>query len=94
MTPERKKDIPSIDLDNTLASATEFTGMLPAIAAHNDPEALSAAMDVPAPVIAAREDPAHSPLQYGSEHPYGERNRPRTTPDGRPATAPAPSRRD
>ena len=94
MTPERDSSTHYTNLDENLVSATECTGMLPAIAAHNDPEALAAAMEVPAPVIAAREDPAHSPLQYGSGHPYGAHNPPTTTPAARPARAPGPSRRD
>lgn len=89
MTPEREFDL---QLENNLASATEFTGMLPAIATHNDPEALAAAMDVPAPVIAAREDPAHSPLTNGNAHPYDARSRQKTTPGARPAKAPGPYR--
>ena len=91
MTPERDIDMA---MENNLASATEFTGMLPAIATHNDHEALAAAMDVPAPVIAAREDPAHSPLLYGNEHLCDGHNRQKTTPGNRPAKAPGPSRRD
>ena len=91
MTPERDIDMA---MENNLASATEFTGMLPAIATHNDPEALAAAMDVPAPVIAAREDPAHSPLLYGNEHLCDGHNRQKTIPGNRPAKAPGPSRRD
>lgn len=90
MTPERDFDL---QMENNLASATEFTGMLPAIATHNDPEALAAAMDVPANVIAAREGPAHSPLQYGNEHLCDAHNRQKTTPGCRPAKAPGPSRR-
>jgi len=91
MTPEREIDL---EMENDLASATEFTGMLPAIATHNDPEALAAAMDVPANVIAAREDPAHSPLLYGNEHLCDGHNPLKTTPGNRPAKAPGPSRRD
>lgn len=41
-----------------LASATEFTGMLPAIASEDNPD-LAAMTDVPAPVC---ENPAQSPL--------------------------------
>ena len=91
MTPERDFDL---QRENDLASATEFTGMLPAIATHNDPEALAAAMDVPAPVIAAQEDPTHSPLLYGNERPYDAHNRQKTTPGNRPAKAPGPYHRD
>lgn len=91
MTPERDESF-DIDLENDLASATEFTGMLPAIASHNDPEALAAAMDVPAPVIAAREDPARSPLPDAGAHPYGARSPRTTTPAVRPAKAPGPYR--
>ena len=57
MTTER--DLNNIDLEGTLASATEFTGMLPAIVTYDDPDGLAAAVDVPAPVTAAGEDPAH-----------------------------------
>lgn len=91
MTPERDFDL---QLENDLASATEFTGMLPAIATHNDPEALAAAMDVPANVIAAREDPAHSPLTNGNGRLCGARNRQKTTHGNRPAKAPGPYHRD
>ena len=91
MTPERDFDL---QLENDLASATEFTGMLPAIATHNDPEALAAAMDVPAPVIAAHEDPAHSPLLYGNEHLSDAHNQRKTKPGNLPAKAPGPSPRD
>ena len=91
MTPERDMDL---EMENDLASATEFTGMLPAIATHNDPEALAAAMDVPAPVIAAQEDPAHSPLLYGNEHLCDAHNQRKTTPGDRPAKAPGPYHRD
>ena len=89
MTPERNS-YTSSELNNSLVSSTECTGMLPAIATHNDPEALAAAMDVPAPVIAAQEDPARSPLTGGSEHLYGGRSQPKTTPGVRPAKAPGP----
>ncbi len=92
MTPEREYD--DIDLKDTLASATEFTGMLPAITTHNDPEALAAAMDVPCPVIAAREDPARSPLTGGSEHLSGAHNPRRTTPNDHPARESGPFHRD
>ena len=91
MTPERDFDL---QLENDIASATEFTGMLPAIATHNDPEALAAAMDVPANVIAAREDPAHSPLTNGNGRPCDAHNRRMTTPAARPAKAPGPYRPD
>ena len=91
MTPERDLDFA---MENNLASATEFTGMLPAIATHNDPEALAAAMDVPANVIAAREDPAYSPQTSGNAHLCGARNRQKTTPGDHPAKAPGPYRRD
>lgn len=94
MTPEREKDMTGFDLENNLVSSTECTGMLPAIAAYDTPHSMSAATDVPAPVIAAREDPARSPLTGGSEHPYGGRSQPRTTPDVRPAKAPGPYHRD
>lgn len=87
MTPERDFDLL---LENDVASATEFTGMLPAIATHNDPEALAAAMDVPANVIAAREDPAHLPQPSGNAHLCGARSRQKTTPGCRPAKAPGP----
>ena len=91
MTPERDFDL---QLENDVASATEFTGMLPAIATHNDPEALAAAMDVPANVIAAREDPACSPQPNGNAHPCGAHNQQKTTPGCRPAKAPGPYRPD
>ena len=91
MTPERDFDL---QLESNLASATEFTGMLPAIVTHNDPEALAAATDVPANVIAAREDPAHSPLTNGNGHLCGARSRQKTTPGDHPAKAPGPYHRD
>lgn len=92
MTTER--DLNNIDLEGTLASATEFTGMLPAIATYDDPDGLAAAVDVPAPVTAAGEDPAHSPLLGGSVRPYGARNPQTTTQATRPAKAPGPYRPD
>ena len=91
MTPERDFDM---ELENNLASATEFTGMRPAITTHNDPEALAAAMDVPAPVIAAREDPAHAPQRYGNAHLCDAHNQRKTTPGDHPAKAPGPYHRD
>lgn len=94
MTPERNQDILDIDLDNNLVSSTECTGMLPAIADYDTPHGMSAATDVPAPVIAAREDPARSPLTGGSEHLYGGHSQPMTTPAVRPAKAPGPYHRD
>ena len=94
MTPERETDRTEFELDNSLVSSTECTGMLPAIADYDTPDAMSAATDVPRPVIAALEDPARSPLTGGSEHLFGGHSRPRTTPDVRPAKAPGPYHRD
>ena len=82
MTPEREFDL---QLENDIASATEFTGMLPAIASHNDPEALAAAMDVPAPVIAAREARVHPPQPGADAHPSGAHSAQRKAQSSRPA---------
>ena len=90
MTPEREKTMTESVLDSNLVSSTECTGMLPAIADYDTPDAMSAATDVPRPVIAALEDPARSPLTGGSEHLYGGHSRPMTTPGVRPAKAPGP----
>ena len=91
MTPEREFDL---QLENDIASATEFTGMLPAIASHNDPEALAAAMDVPAPVIAAREARVHPPQPGADAHPSGAHSQPRSKRAVHPAKAPGPYRPD
>ena len=86
MSPERD-DLTDL---NALASATEFTGMLPAIASEEDPDALAAVTDVPCPVIANREGPVYPPLLDAGVHPSGAHNRPKTTQAVRPAKAPGP----
>ena len=91
MTPERDMDL---DLETNIASATEFTGMLPAITSHNDPEALAAAMDMPAPVIAAREARVHPPQPDADARPSGAHSLPKTKRVVHPAKAPGPYHRD
>lgn len=91
MTPEREFDL---EQENDLASTTEFTGMLPAIASYNDPEALAAALDVPVPVIAAGEGAVHPRQRCENAHPCDARNRQKTTPAAHPAKAPGPYRPD
>ena len=92
MTPERNMD--ELDLENTLSSATEFTGMLPAIASETDPDTLSAITDVPVPVVANREDPARRRQPGADAHPYGAHSPLTTTLPVRPAKSPGPYRPD
>ena len=88
MTTERE-----YDYLKSIASATEFTGMLPAIENEGDPDTLAAVTDVPVPVI-TMEDPGHSPLMGGSVHPYDGHSQRKTRPADCPAKEPGPYRRD
>ena len=91
MTPEREFDL---SREGDIASATEYTGMLPAITNESDPDALSVVTEVPCPVTPSLEDPAHSPLLGGSVRPYGAHSPRKTTPAAHPAKAPGPYHRD
>lgn len=93
MTPERDKDPFVTDLERILASTTEYTGMLPAIATEDEPNTLAAQTDVPCPVIAGEEDPLRSPRRNGNAHPCDAHNPPTTIPAAHPAKAPAPYHR-
>ena len=80
--------------ENDLVSATDCTGAAPRALDDAAAHTIEALTDMRCSPSFTAEDPAHSPLPGGNADPFGTHNQRWTRPGSRPASGPAPSRRD